>query len=122
VLAGEGRAPVLAVLAPAVQPDERMAAPKERGSWTPRPFFPANQGFLGARNGGHDAVQWTLRRRVFVGRRPCPVVAVLVVFANGRRAHCCPQRARTLDRAGFSPAAGVFMGPPDRSMIVLVEP
>jgi hypothetical protein len=52
VMVGECHAPVVAVLLARAQADERMAAPKGRGSWTPRQFFPVNQAFLGGQEWG----------------------------------------------------------------------
>ena len=56
-IVGEGHAPVVAVLVPAVKkkPNESIPDPKGRESRTPKPFHLQNSRFRGPPEGGHDA-------------------------------------------------------------------
>jgi hypothetical protein len=60
---------------------------------------------------------------VMVGEGRTPVEVVPVVRVKGRRVNCCPQRARTPGPRGPFPCkTAVFGGPPEGTMIAIVDP
>jgi hypothetical protein len=88
VLLGEGRAPVVPVLVPAVKKkaDESIPDTKGRESWTPKHFSLQIGSFLGTATGGHDGDRGPLwpapssppSPAFIVGEGHAPVVGVLV--------------------------------------------
>src|SRR4029453_9898331 len=92
---GQGHAPVVAVLVPAVKKAlETVAAPKVRGSWTPAVLTckePYSAPGIGTAMLIMTPVAGTSCEG---GRRPAAVVAVLIASVQkGRRVHPCPQGA-----------------------------
>jgi hypothetical protein len=99
--------------------DVLEALPDPSPVWRQNSF---SQPFRGADHGPRRCRQSRLCSSS--GRRPCPVVAILLEGKKKRRrVHCCPQRAWTPDPCGFSPCKpAVFKGPPEGAMIAVVDP